>query len=63
MNARVGKAADADDVIGEDMCKAGGNKLISLLREVEVVACNGRQLASEPEWTRDRPSLDQKSRF
>ena len=31
------------------------------LREVEFVACNGRQLVSEPEWTRVRPSLDQKS--
>ena len=60
-NARVGKAADDDDVIGkfgEDTCNANGNKLISLLREVELVACNGRQLVSEPEWTRVRPSLD-----
>ena len=32
-----------------------------LLCEVELVACNGRQLVSEPEWTRVRPSLDQKS--
>ena len=46
---------------GEDTCNASGNKLISLLREVELVACNGRQLVSEPEWTRVRPSLDQKS--
>ena len=63
LNARVGKAADDDDVIGkfgEDTCNASGNKLISLLREVELVACNGRQLVSEPEWTRVRPSLDQK---
>ena len=63
-NARVGKAADDDDVIGkfgEDTCNASGNKLISLLREVELVACNGRRLVSEPEWTRVRPSLDQKS--
>ena len=28
---------------------------------MELVACNGRQLVSEPEWTRVRPSLDQKS--
>ena len=45
-NARVGKAADDDDVIGkfgEDTCNASGNKLISLLHEVELVACNGRQ--------------------
>ena len=63
-NTRVGKVADDDDVIGkfgEDMCNASGNKLISLLYEVELVACNGRQLVSEPEWTRVRPSLDQKS--
>ena len=64
-NARVGKVADDDDVIGkfgEVTCKASGNKLIiSLLHEVELVAYNGRQLVSEPEWTRVRPSLDQKS--
>ena len=44
---RVGKAADDDNVIGkfgEDTCNASGNKLISLLREVELVACKGRQL-------------------
>ena len=45
-NARVGKAADDDDVIGtfgEDTCNASGNNLISLLHEVELVACNGCQ--------------------
>ena len=31
------------------------------MREVELVARNGRQLVSEPEWTRVRSSLDQKS--
>ena len=46
---------------GEDTCNASGNKLISLLYEMELVACNGRQLVSEPEWTRVRPNLDQKS--
>ena len=59
-----GKAADDDDVIGkfgEGTCHASGNKLISLLCEVELVACNGRQLVSDPKWTRVRPSLDQKS--
>ena len=38
-NARVGKTADDDDVIGkfgEDTCNASGNKLISLLHEVEL---------------------------
>ena len=29
--------------------------------EVELVICNSRQLLLEPEWTRVRPSLDQKS--
>ena len=63
-NARVGKVAADDDMIGkfgEDTCNASGNKLMSLLHKVELVAYNGRQLVSEPEWTRVRPSLDQKS--
>lgn len=63
-NARVGKAADMDDVIGmfgEETCNASGNRLLSFLNEVELVICNGRQLVSEPEWTRVRPSLKQKS--
>ena len=62
-NARVGKVADEADAIskfGEDTCNASGDKLISLLHEVELVACDGRQLVSESEWTRVRPSLDQK---
>ena len=37
-----------------------GNKLISFLNELELVICNGRRCVSEPEWTRVRPSLDQK---
>ena len=28
---------------------------------MELVICNGRRCVSEPEWTRVRPSLDQKS--
>ena len=59
-NVRVGKGADDDDAIGkfgEDTCNASGNKLIFLLHEVEVVACNGRQLVSEPEWTRVRSKI------
>ena len=32
---------------GEDTYNASGNELISLLREVELVACNGRQLVAE----------------
>ena len=29
--------------------------------EVELMICNGRKLVSEPEWTRVRPSIKQKS--
>ena len=63
-NARVGRSADVDDVIGlfgEDTCNASGNRLVSFLNEVELAACNGRKLVTEPEWTRVRPSLNQKS--
>ena len=63
-NARVGRSVDVDDVIdmfGEDTCNASGNRLISFLNEVELVVCNGRKRAVEPEWTRVRPSLKQKS--
>ena len=63
-NARVGKAEEIDDVVGmfgEETCNASGQKLISLLNEVELVACNGRELVSEPEWTRVRLSRGQKS--
>ena len=52
MPGTVGKAADDDDVtgkFGEDTCNASGSKLISLLHEMELVECNGRQLVSEPE--------------
>ena len=62
-NARVGKSIDVDDVIGifgEDTCNRSGNKLVSFLNELELVICNGRRCVSEPEWTRVRPSLDQK---
>ena len=63
-NARVGRSSEVDDVIGmfgEETCNASGNKFISFLNEVELVACNGRKLVVEPEWTRVRPSLKQKS--
>ena len=55
---------DVDDVIGmfgEESCNASGNMLISILNEAELVICNGRKLVAEPEWTRVRPSLEQKS--
>ena len=63
-NARVGRSNNVDEVIGifgEETCNASGNKLVSFLDEVELVICNGRQLVLEPEWTRVRPGLDQKS--
>ena len=31
------------------------------LNEVELMICNGRNLVPDPEWTRIRPSLKQKS--
>ena len=63
-NARVGRSVQIDDVIGmfgEDMRNTSGNKLLSFFNEVELMICNGRKLVSEPEWTRVRPSLKQKS--
>ena len=35
--------------------------VISFLNEVEMVVRNGRKFTLEPEWTRVRPSLKQKS--
>ena len=64
-NARVSRSTDVDDVVivifGEGTHNASGNKLISFLNEIELVFCNYRQLVLEPEWTRVRPSLGQKS--
>ena len=63
-NARVGKSVEVDDVIGmfgEETCIASGNRLVSFLNEVELLACNSRKLVTEPEWTRVRPSLKQRS--
>ena len=60
-NARVGRSVQIDDVIvmfGEDMRKASGNRFLSFLNELEIMICNG---VFEPEWTRVRPSLKQKS--
>ena len=62
-NSSVGKSSQVDDEIGmfgEDTCIASGNKLISFLNDVVLVICNGRKLVVEPEWTRVRPSLEQK---
>ena len=61
---RVCRSTDVDDVVGmfgEETCNASGNRLILFLNEFELVICNGRKLVSEPEWTRVRPSLQQKS--
>ena len=38
-----------------------GEKLVSLLTEVDLVSCNGRTFVTEPEWTHNRPGLKQKS--
>ena len=60
-NATVSRSVELDDVIGmfgEDTCNA---RLVSFLNEVEMVVCNGRKFMLEPEWTRVRPSLKQKS--
>ena len=46
---------------GKDTCNARGNRLISFLRIIIIVVCNGRKIVVEPEWTRVRPSLKQKS--
>ena len=65
-NARVGRSADVDDVIGmfgEDASNASGNRLVSFLNEVEMVVCNGRKFMLEPEWTRVRPSLSQRLHY
>ena len=64
MPGLVYRSVQIDDVIGmfgEDMRNASGNRLLSFLNEVELMICNGRKLVSEPEWTRVRPSLKQKS--
>ena len=47
--------------LGEDTCNENGTRVVYILNEMELVICNGRQLVLEPEWTRVRPSLDQKS--
>ena len=63
-NARVGQSVDVDDVIGplgEETCNSSGNKLMSFLNEVEMVICNGREFCVEPNWTRVRASLNQRS--
>ena len=54
-NARVGRSVEVDDVIGkfgEDACNASGNRLLSFLNEVEMVAWNGRKFMLDSEWMR-----------
>ena len=63
-NARVGTASEIDEVIGmfgEETSNNNGEKLVSFLTEVDLVSCNGRTFVMEPEWTRIRPGLKQKS--
>ena len=51
-------------MFGENMCNVSVNQLLPFMNEVEseLMICNGRKLVvSEPEWTRVRPSLKQKS--
>ena len=40
---------------------SSGNRLLSVLNEVELMICNGRKLVTAPEWTRITPSLKNKS--
>ena len=63
-NARVGTASEIDEVIGmfgEETSSNNGGKLVSFLTEIDLVSCNGRTFVTEPEWTRIRPGLKQKS--
>ena len=63
-NARVGTAFEIDEVIdmfGEETSNNNGEKLVSFLTEVDLVACNGRTFVMEPEWTHIHPGLKQKS--
>ena len=57
-NARIGRSAQIDDVIGtfgDNMCNASGNQLLSFLNKVETMTCNGRKLVSAPKGTRISP--------
>ena len=63
-NARVGTASEIDEVIGmfgEETSNNNGERLVSFLTEVDLVSCTGRTFVMEPEWTRIRPGLKQKS--
>ena len=63
-NARIGRSVQIDYVIGmvgEDMRNASGNRLLFFFNVVELMICNGSKLVSEPESTRVRPCLKQKS--
>ena len=63
-NAREGTASEINEVIGmfgEETSNNNGEKLVSFLIEVDLVSCNGRTFVTEPEWTRIRPGLKQKS--
>ena len=62
-NARVGRSTQLDHVAGifvENTCNGSGNRLFSVMNEVELTICNGRKLVCELEWTWVRHSLKQK---
>ena len=63
-NARVGRSAQIDAwlvFLGRIHAMLVEIQLLSFLNEVELMICNGIKLVSEPEWTRIRRSLKQKS--
>ena len=63
-NARLDTASEIDEVIGmfgEVTPNNNGEKLVSVLTEVDLVFYNGRTFVTEPEWTHIRPGLKQKS--
>ena len=63
-NATVGRSAQLDGMVGmfrENTCNASGNRLLSFLNEVKLMFYIGRKLVYEPEWTRVRHRLKQKS--
>ena len=48
-------------MFGEETSNNNGKKLVLFLTEVDLVSCNGHTFVMEPEWTRIRPGLKQKS--
>ena len=48
-------------MFGEETSNNNGEKLVSFLTKVDIVSCNDRTFVTEPEWTRIRLGLKQKS--